>query len=143
MQTDAAAILSIPVCTRHIQDFWSWVHEKNGVFSVRSAYRMLVTTKLRREAWLEGRADPSNTEGEQKAWSKLWKIDVPSKIKIFLCKLAQQSIPTSDLLHHRNMSTVTTCGLCGSEDSWQHSLLHCHAARCVCGLRRTQTWSRQ
>ena len=105
------------------------------MFTVRSAYRMLVTTKLRREAWLEGRSDSSNDVGEQKAWSKLWKIDVPSKLKIFLWRLAQQSIPTADLLHHRNMSTVSSCGLCGAEDSWQHSLLHCTVARCVWALQ--------
>ena len=42
LRTDAAAILNIPLCTRNIEDFWSWVHEKNGAFSVRSAYHMLI-----------------------------------------------------------------------------------------------------
>lgn len=46
---DAAAILSIPLCTRIMEDFWSWGFEKNGIFSVRSAYKMLVETKKRRE----------------------------------------------------------------------------------------------
>lgn len=30
--------------------------------------------------------------------------------------------------------TVTSCGLCGKEDSWQHSLSHCNVARCVWAL---------
>ena len=34
LPTDVEAILSILVCTKHVYDFWSWVHEKNGVFSV-------------------------------------------------------------------------------------------------------------
>ena len=34
LPTDAQAIMSIPLCTSHIEDFWSWIHEKNGVFSV-------------------------------------------------------------------------------------------------------------
>ena len=66
LPTDAQAIMSIPLCTRHIDDFWSWIHEKNGVFSVQSAYRMLVNTKMWREAWLEGRANSSDTDRESK-----------------------------------------------------------------------------
>lgn len=86
--TNAEAIMSILLCTKQIDDFWSWVHEKNRVFSVRSAYRMLVETKMRREAWIEGRPDNSNRERETKSWEKLWKVDVPSKVKIFLRRLA-------------------------------------------------------
>ena len=92
---------------------------------------MLVNTKMRREAWLEGRANSSDIDRESKAWEKLWKVNVPPKAKIFLWRMAQQSIPTADLLHHRNMSTSTRCGLCGAKDSWHHSLLHCTVARCV------------
>lgn len=76
----------------------------------------------------------SNSNAEKKTWTSLWKTQVPSKIKIFLWRLAQQSRPSADLLHHRNMSTTSTRGICGSEDSWQHSLLHCHMARCVWAL---------
>lgn len=47
LPTDASAIIAIPLCTRHVDDFWSWIHERNCIFIVRSAYRMLVTTKLR------------------------------------------------------------------------------------------------
>lgn len=81
---DADAILSIPICNRPVNDFWAWSNDSKGVFSVRSAYRMLVSTKLSREAWLEGRGEASNTDGEQKAWCSLWKTQVPSKLKIFL-----------------------------------------------------------
>lgn len=101
----------------------------NGVFLVRSAYRMLVETKM-----LEGRPANSNNERESKLWDKLWKVEMPSKVKIFLWRLAHQSIPTANVRHHRNMSTSSTCGLCGAEDSWQHSLLHCTVARCVWAL---------
>ena len=132
---DAQTIMSIPLCTRHVDDFWSWIHEKNGVFSVRSAYRMLVNTRVRREAWLEGRANSSDLDRDSKAWEKLWKVNVPPKVKIFLWRLAQQSLPTADLLHHRNMSTITSCSFCGTEHSWQHSLLHYNVTRCVWALQ--------
>ena len=104
---------------------------KSGSFSARSAYRMLVATKLRREAWLEGRAGNSNSKGEEKLWTKMWKVDVPSKIKIFLWKLAQQYLPTLGLLHHQKMASQPACALFGSHDYWHQSLIECNMARYI------------
>lgn len=71
---DAKAILAIPLCTRPVDDFWTWSHDPKGVFSVRSAYHMLVRMKIRRETWLEGQGDSSNAETEQKkSWCNMWK----------------------------------------------------------------------
>lgn len=105
-----------------------------GTFSVKLAYCMLVTTKIRRKAWLEGHIDLSSTETEQRSWCKLWKIQVPSKIRVFLWRLAQQKIPSTDLLHHWNMATSKGCVLCGNEDSWRHSLMECTMSWCVWAL---------
>ena len=102
---------------------------------------MLVTTKIRREAWLEGRSDSSNTESEEQSWCQLWKIQVPSKIRVFLWRLAQQSIPSADLLHHRQMATTSRCRICGNEDSWRHSLLECTMSRCVWALEEERLLS--
>ena len=96
---------------------------------------MLVHTRNIREAWLEGRPNSSNTEGDQRAWFKLWKVDVPSKVRIFLWRLDQNSMPTANLLHDRNITTTMTCGLCGAQESWQHSLLHYSVAQCVWALQ--------
>jgi hypothetical protein len=81
---DVEAICSIPLCTRRMDDFWAWHYEKSGVLSVRSAYRLLIQTKKRREDWLEGRAAGSGTAAEEKAWTRLWKVQVPSKLRVFL-----------------------------------------------------------
>jgi hypothetical protein len=42
---DITAIESIPICTAYQEDIWAWNFEKSGLFSVRSAYRVLVNTK--------------------------------------------------------------------------------------------------
>lgn len=132
---DIEVIKQIPIPTLNLEDFWSWHFEKSGVFSVRSAYRMLVHTKNRRDAWLEGRPSLSDTTQVEKAWSKIWKIDVPSKVKFFAWRLAKQSLPMADVLVHREMASMHTCKICGrAEDSWRHSLLECHMARCVWAL---------
>lgn len=86
---DIPAILRIPLCTSEIQDSWSWFFEKNGRFSVRSAYRMMVAKKFRREAWLDGAAGSSSSDRDAQSWTSLWKISVPSKIRMFLWRLAK------------------------------------------------------
>ena len=78
------AILSIPLCTRNISDFWAWCGEKRGGFSVKSAYIIILNTKLTRESWIEEVAGSFGLEREINAWSTLWKAKLPPKIKFFL-----------------------------------------------------------
>lgn len=87
MSMDVPIIMGIPLCTMNLEDFWGWNFERSRVFSVRSAYRMLVATKQRREAWLEGSAGSSSTNTEEKYWKMLWKTQVPAKIRMFLWTL--------------------------------------------------------
>lgn len=81
---DADAILAIPLCTRNVSYFWSWSGERRVNFLVKSAYRLILNTKLNRENWLEEIDGPSNMTTESKAWMSLWKMKVPSKLKVFL-----------------------------------------------------------
>jgi len=81
---DVSTILSIPLCTRRQPDFWSWHFDRKGLFTVKSAYRMMVTTKINRENYFEGNAGSSNTESGSKGWCSLWKTAVPSKVRVFL-----------------------------------------------------------
>ena len=39
---DIDVIANIPLSTDGTEDFWAWHYEQIGVFSVRSAYRMLI-----------------------------------------------------------------------------------------------------
>lgn len=76
----------------------------------------------------------SNTNRESGAWKKLWNTQVPGKVRMFMWRLAKQSLPTNDVRAHQHMATSSTCGLCGVEDSWRHSLLECTMSRCIWAL---------
>ena len=134
LHMDAKVILGIPLCTKNVDDFWSWSHEKNAVFSVKSAYRMLVSTRQRREAWLENRPGPSNSATAEGELKKLWRTEVLGKVRMFLWRLSKHSIPTNDVRAYMCMSTSSACGIFGSPDSWRHSLLECTMARCTWAL---------
>ena len=62
-EMDIEAIKNIPLSSMNQSDFWAWHYEKNGSFSVRSAYRMLIQTKMNRENWLEDKAVFEHKEG--------------------------------------------------------------------------------
>jgi hypothetical protein len=95
---------------------------------------MLVRTKKRREDWIEQRSARSYIALEEKQWTKLWKTQVLSELRVFLWMLAHQSLPTGDVRQHRNMAETSQCLVCGDEYSWRHSLLDCNMSRCVWNL---------
>ena len=74
---DVVTIRNIPLSTRRQEDFWAWQMDRRGLFIVRSAYKMLVDTRDRREAWLEGSGSHSDRESQQKQWKSPWKTQVP------------------------------------------------------------------
>lgn len=114
---DVEAITNLPLSMRNHQDAWAWHYDHKGIFTVDSAYKMLVHTKAMREAWLEGKALSSHHRKEEKQWTSLWRVKVPSKIKVFLRRLAKHSLPTCDVLDHRNLAKENKCAVCGMEDS--------------------------
>lgn len=131
MPMDAHVIMGIPICTRNTADFWCWHFEKSGNFTVLSAYNMLVATRQRREAWLEGSPRPSSYTKESSTWKRMWKTQVPGKISMFLWRLSKQSLPTNDVRAHRHTADSSACGFCGAENSWKHSFIDCTMSRCT------------
>lgn len=97
-------IESISWSTSPQDDYWALHYEKSGVFSVRSAYRMVVRSRETLAAWAKGRPYRSNVDSQEKEWTKLWRTKVPSKVQIFLWRFVRHSIPTGDVRHDRNMA---------------------------------------
>jgi len=68
-------------------------------------------------------------------WKRLWKVRVPSKIRVFAWRLSLDSIPVNAVLKRRNMAKSAACKICGAEqDTWRHALLYCNLARFVWAL---------
>jgi hypothetical protein len=117
---------------RRQEDCWACHHEINGLFSVQSAYRMVVEAKRRREDYYESWANCSNEAARRKEWRKLWNMKLPSKIRVFCWRIAQISIPTASVLENRNMAKTAECKICGvADDTWEHALFICTMLRCV------------
>ena len=54
---------------------------------------------------------------------------VRAKLKVFLWRLAQHSIPTLEIFNHMNIADTPYCALCGIRDSWKYALVECSMAR--------------
>lgn len=132
---DIDIILKIPLSSRLQNGFRVWHYDRRGIFSVRSAYRMSSETKAQREDWLEHRPSNSNQAAAKRDWTNLWKVNVRSKVHVFVWRLAHTSLPTGTTRYKRNMTTSPVCSICSAvEDTWRHSLFECRMARYVWAL---------
>lgn len=77
---DVEEILKLRPGIRMEEDTMAWSFERHGLYSVRSAYRLLKAEHSQAEASKLNEAS-SSTDGV--VWKRLWKLNVPPKIRIF------------------------------------------------------------
>jgi hypothetical protein len=99
---------------------------------------MIVHKRDQAQAEMASCPGSSDHKVAEKEWRSLWSVKVPSKINMFLWRLACHSLPTSDVRHHRHMADSSACFFCGQQDSWRHSLIDCNVAKCVWALEDEQ-----
>ncbi|XP_019418409.1 PREDICTED: uncharacterized protein LOC109329191 [Lupinus angustifolius] len=96
------------------EDGWLWVHDKNGTYSVRNAYKVL-QNEVRNDNYLH--------------YKRLWASKVPSKLKCFAWRLFVGGVPTWMNLARRGIIgslPSTLCAFCGElEESSDHLFFTC------------------
>jgi hypothetical protein len=97
--------------------------EKTDIFSVRSAYRLAFTQM---PIQCNFAASSSRPKGDDVCWQKIWKANVPPKVKTFAWKAASNALATELNKKSRGIKVTGTCLICGSamEDT-QHALFSC------------------
>ena len=124
---DATAITKIPLSRRNVSDSIIWLHNKNGMFSVKSAY--MVARRMKGEG---SRAESSGGCVGKLVWSVLWKLCIPNKIKIFGWCACNNILPTKYYLVKRKIITNDKCHICTREvESVTHALWGCAAVQDV------------
>lgn len=97
-----------PTCGR---DEVSWKLEASGCFSSHSLYKEIFKV-----------SNPCDLKG-------LWKIRLPSKIKIFLWQAARNRITSGDQVQKRHGPGDGKCVWCGEIEDRDHLLFRCIVAR--------------
>ena len=119
MPLDAKLILSIPLSARLPPDRLIWSHTPTGVFTTRSAYKMLANSAL------ANNASSSNPNPQKQFWRGLWNLQVPNKVKVFAWRACNRALPTMDTLIRRHVVDENLCPVCKmvAEDPL-HMVLH-------------------
>jgi ribonuclease HI len=128
MAPEADAILNIPLRRGGGEDFWAWSLEKKGIYSVKSAYRALMS-RNEHLALDEGTCTESSTT-EKQMWTALWKLNVLPKVRVFWWRVLRGILPTESTLKHRHIAQIGRCKICLSADEdLIHALITCDHAR--------------
>ncbi|XP_074299929.1 uncharacterized protein LOC141631111 [Silene latifolia] len=87
------------------EDTWYWAAEKDGEYSVRSAYKLLVGME-------SDTSEPSTWERSKWIWNNLWKVQVWPRIKLFFWQLCNDALATKVNLSFRVGREDVLCPLC-------------------------------
>ena len=93
---DARAILRMPRA-RGNHDFWAWGPEKCGLYTVKSAYKLLY--KQRRN----GNQPQSPSSSGDGVWRRIWKLKVPPKVRVFWWRVMHEFLPARHILWRRHI----------------------------------------
>ena len=88
---------------------------KNGIFTVKSAYKVHYEYKRRNRVRAVGAATSSGTR-DDRFWKELWKITRPRKMVHFMWRFSHNSLALHVNLKRRGMKLDTRCVLCGRYD---------------------------
>jgi len=111
---DAELILSLPV-HEGMDDILAWHYNKNGIFTVKSAYKVHYEYKRRNRVRAVGAATSSGTR-DDRFWKELWKITRPRKMVHFMWRFSHNSLALRVNLKRRGMKLDTRCVLCRRYD---------------------------
>ena len=117
--TSAQAILSIRIPSTPCPDKLMWIPDSKGFFSVKSTYNQMLSNA------------PSQASSAV-SWSKIWKIRGLERIKMFLWRVAANTLPTRENLMTQMDITEPWCVLCNQEvESASHLFFKCPATKAL------------
>ena len=122
-------ILSIPLQNSTAQDKMEWEENRNRIFTVKSAYK--VALRLQEST----QAEHSRAGLDRPIWKKIWKLNIPPKVRNFLWRACSNILPTRENLHRRRVQMEPWCELCCQcTETVAHVLCECPLARNVWAL---------
>ena len=104
------SIKSIPLSMRMPADKLIWAETNNGLFTVKSAYKVAVDILAASPLGSSGSSsDKSNMTRFLKC---VWKLDVPHKVRHFVWRACRDKLPTKRNLRHRQVLAEDMCDEC-------------------------------
>jgi hypothetical protein len=106
---DAMRILRIPLSENMNEDFIAWHRTNSNKFSVRSAYYVQWNHMHGHKL---DRAANQSSSSHNPVWEILWKLKVPSKVKINIWRALHGTIPGMSILANKHIPVSGQCPVC-------------------------------
>ncbi|GAB2254414.1 hypothetical protein Droror1_Dr00022223 [Drosera rotundifolia] len=117
----AQAIKEVLVGLSRCTDWWAWAFNKKGLFTVKSAYKVAFHARF---------VDDNPAVGSNSACRRIWSLNAPQKLKMFLWHACIECLPTRLNLAQKGMEIDTTCPICeAAPESRLHALSDCPGVR--------------
>jgi hypothetical protein len=118
------------------EDLVAWHFNRNGLFSVRSAYHLQWSSKFGGNILQQH----ASGVGDVDVWGKQWQLQVPRKIKIFGWRVLLGAIPCKGILANHHIGNSSNCPACqaGCEDI-KNLLFTCNGAKEI--WQRLSIWN--
>ncbi|XP_074306596.1 uncharacterized protein LOC141641848 [Silene latifolia] len=101
------------------EDIWSWALEKDGRYTVRSAYRALMNEEVDEQG-------PFDWTSSKWLWKGVWGSNVLPRVKKIFWQLCSEAIPTKKNIARRTRGLDVVCPVCHSEmDTCLHLVKEC------------------
>ena len=125
---DANEILRIPIA-ENLEDWPAWCFDAKGLFSVKSAYKVVVARRDIVACW-DASTSGAVRDGSDFERHRIWKLNVPNKVKMFMWHFAHNSLPVRRNLARRGVVIDMRCPICTrlDEDSG-HLFFKCKYAK--------------
>lgn len=116
------AIKKVPLMRNAQCDILAWNHTKNGEFLVRSTYHRAIQRRFGGVG--------SSTGADQWLWRKVWRANVPPKVKNLVWRVVRDGLPRKVKLASRGLQIDSRCPRCGEGyETSTHMFLLCREAR--------------
>ena len=133
-QKTCEEILATPLNNVNSRDVLVWKENRAKKFTVRTAYRIAV--RLRNPNYTEH----SSAQSHRPTWRKIWRLNVPPKVRTFLWRACSNCLPTKENLLKRRVKVEAKCEICCQKpETASHVLWECAFARNVWSLSNGRT----
>jgi len=105
---EAEIIFGIPLSIHNTPDKQVWFPSNQGVFTTRSAYKLLTLAKRL------SLPNCSDSERRSQMWKGIWSLQVLHKIKYLMWKATNEAIPTLYNLWRQQVVQSVSCPSCNS-----------------------------
>lgn len=119
-QFEASQITKIQLSFRLPDDRIIWHWEKDGIYSVKSAYHLLIEENMRQ-------VPSSSSLLNSKLWKAIWKAPVPNNIRNFLWRIVKNILPVRVNLRKKGINLDLKCPIChlhGFAVLWEFTYPH-------------------